>query len=81
LLRFIFFLGKMSVRIGSDPTAPTPSLDAYTEDRRITWLGQDGRETVTVFVVNPSATKVIDGFDNVASVPVLPGGKFTIGGS
>ena len=53
----------------------------YTESRDITWLGQDGRSTVTAFVVNPSATKAIDGFEDVTALPVLPGGKlFTIGG-
>jgi hypothetical protein len=81
LLRFIFFLTRMSVRIVGGPA--TQPLDDYTEDRGITWLGQDdGPATVTAFVVNPSGTKAIGGFEDVTSVPVLPGGKlFTIGGS
>jgi hypothetical protein len=81
LLRFLFLLKGMSVRFAGDP-ADHP-LVGYTEDRGIVWLGQDdGPATVTAFVVNPSGTKTIAGFEDVTSVPVLPGGKlFTIGGS
>jgi hypothetical protein len=75
LLRFVFQLRAMFV-------SPGQPVAEYTEDRRISWEGQDGGDTVTKFVLNPSADKPTVGFDDVIDWPLPPGGpKFTVRGA
>ncbi|MGY1727850.1 hypothetical protein ACI79J_12850 [Geodermatophilus sp. SYSU D01062] len=69
LLRFTFNLRQMFVGVG----APQP-LTEYARDRGVTWVGQGDEDTVTEFVLNPSALKFVDGFEDVVVLPAPWGG-------
>jgi hypothetical protein len=73
MLRFVFDLRTMFVDTGQ-------SLSDYTLGRNITWLGQDGENTVTTFVLNPAAGEVVTGFEDVSALPVPWGGSTFVTG-
>jgi hypothetical protein len=66
-LRFTFNLELIQMSTGQT------ALE-YTQDRGITWEGQDGRETVTKFVMNPSALEPTAGFEEEMALPTRNGG-------
>ncbi|MDH3303446.1 MAG: hypothetical protein OES24_23325, partial [Acidimicrobiia bacterium] len=66
-LRFRFNLEEIELSTGQT------AFD-YTRDRGITWVGQDGRATVTKFVMNPSPAEVNPGFEERFDIPTRGGG-------
>lgn len=66
-LRFVFHLQAIQLNSGE-------TLAEFAEAREITWVGQDGEDTVTKFVLNPSVRRPIEGFEEIEAVPAPSGG-------
>lgn len=75
LLRFVLRLEPVLVAVDGSRT----SLLEHTRDTGATWVGQDGRETVTVFVLDPPEEEPLRGFEDVERRATVPGGQaFTL---